>query len=103
MFDSSRYNLSNPAITDDIGLNNLTRMLPMTPGTFAGGMYFSGISGTKIQGQLTNDIYQPTRKERDKSAFKKILAGAGIIAATILSYKGGKKVIQFIKKLFHKN
>lgn len=102
MFNSSSYNLSNPAMTEDIGINNLNRMLPMAPATFAGGTYFQGITGTKINGRLTNDIYQPSRKERDKAMFKKILAGAGILTAAVLCYKGGKKIVNFIKNLFNK-
>ena len=34
MFDSSQYNLSHPALTEDIGYANLNRMLPMAPSTF---------------------------------------------------------------------
>lgn len=99
MFDSSSYNLSNPAFTDDIGMSNMNRMLPMAPATFAGGTYFQGITGTRINGKLSNDIYQPTRKQRDKSIFKKILLGAGVIAASVLCFKGGKKAVKWIKNL----
>lgn len=108
MVDSSvQYGLTNPAFTDDIGLKNLDKMLPMAPGTFYGGIgYIPGVtgtmSGTRIQGQLSNDIYQPTRKERDKSMFKKILAGTGIIIASVLCFKGAKKVVNLIKNMFHK-
>ncbi len=106
MFNSSSYNLSNPGLTEDIGTNNLNRMLPMPPFTFAGGTFYPGISGTmngtRIKGNLDNDLYQPTRKERDKSIIKKVLAGTGLLAAGILCFKGGKKIVQFIKNLFQK-
>lgn len=103
---SAQYGLTNPAFTEDIGLSNLDKMLPMAPASFGGMGYIPGItgtmSGTKIKGQLTNDIYQPTRKEQDKSLFKKLFATAGIIIAGVLCYKGAKKIIPAIKNLFQK-
>lgn len=101
---SAQYGLTNPAFTEDIGLSNLDKMLPMAPASFGGMGYIPGItgtmSGTKIKGQLTNDIYQPTRKERDKSLFKKLFATAGIIIAGVLCYKGAKKSYQQSKIYF---
>ena len=96
---SSMYNLSNPALNDDIGLNNLDKTLPMAPSTFYGSNEMSWIS---MRGQLSQDTFQPSRKEKDKSIFKKILLGAGIIGAGILTFKGGKKVFGLIKKGFTK-
>lgn len=100
--DSSMYNLSNPALNDDIGLNNLNRMLPMAPPTFVGGSYLPNINGSKVLGQLDNDIYQPTRKERDEKTFKRILVTTGTIIAAVLCFKGGKKIWNALKNLFHK-
>jgi hypothetical protein len=37
MFDSVKYNLTNPAFTEDIGEANMDRMLPMAPSTVYGG------------------------------------------------------------------
>lgn len=108
MVDTSvQYNLTNPAFTDDIGLSNLHTMLPMAPATFGGsGGFIPGVtgsmSGTRIQGQLSNDIYQPTRKERDKAIFKKLLIAAGAITAGVLCFKGGKKLAKCIQNLFQK-
>lgn len=103
MFNSSSYNLSNPGLTEDIGINNLNRMLPFT---FAGGSFYPGITGTmngtRINGHLDNDLYQPTRKERDKSIIKKILVGTGLLAAGVLCFKGCKKAVHFVKNMFHK-
>lgn len=103
MFDnSSMYNLSNPALHDDIGLNNLNTMLPMAPPTFLGGSYLPNVNGAKVLGQLDNDIYQPTRKERDKKTFKNILVTVGAVIAGVLCFKGGKKIVNVLKNLFHK-
>lgn len=106
MENSASYNLTNPAFTEDIGLSNLNRMLPMAPASFGAGMYVPGItgtmSGTRINGHLTNDIYQPTRKQRDIANFKKIFIAAGAVIAGVLCFKGGKKIFKGITNLFDK-
>jgi len=107
MIDSSvKYNLTNPAFTEDIGEASMGKMLPMAPSSFAGGSFIPGVtgsmSGTKIQGTLNEDTFGPSRKEKDKSIIKKLLIGAAAIAGGFLCFKGGKKAWAGIKSLCSK-
>lgn len=104
MFDSSMYGLSNPALTEDIGLANLNRTLPM-----AGG-YFPGITGTmdnvKLRGPLSSDTLENTQKQKDKKTWKTILTVAGLTILGAFGFKYGKKGISAcwdgLKNLFSK-
>ena len=53
---SSMYNLSNPALNDDIGLNCLNKSLPITPNGFDGEPYVPDkiIMTKKMQHLLIN-------------------------------------------------
>ncbi len=108
MFDSSMYNLSNPMMTEDIGLANLDRTLPMAPGFLCG--YVPGITGSmdniKLQGPLTNDELLITQKQKDKKAWKTVFSIAGLALAVGLGVKYGKKGLSAcwnaIKNVFSK-
>ena len=50
---SSMYNLSNPALNDDIGLNCLNKSLPITPNGFDGEPYVPDMAGVKLQDQVS--------------------------------------------------
>lgn len=98
MFDSVKYNLTNPAFTEDIGEANMDRMLPMAPATFAGGgMYFPGITGTMnnvtIRGNLTHDkVELESQKDKDNKAWKNVFKVAGVAVGGLLCWKFGKKL-----------
>lgn len=99
------YNLSNPALNNDLGLANLDRMMP-NPVTSFGIGFIPGVTGTmsdvKMQGSLKDDKFQMTRKEKDSNNIKKGLAFAGIITAGVLCFKGGKKILKGIGNIFKK-
>ncbi len=104
MFDSSMYGLSNPALTEDIGLANLNRMLPM-----AGG-YIPSVTGTmdnvRLRGPLSDDAFEMTQKKKDKKTLKTILTVAGLTVLGFFGFKYGKKGISAcwngLKNLFSK-
>lgn len=104
--NSAMYNLTNPALTEDICESYFGKMMPMPPASFGGGSYIPGVTGTmngtRIQGSLKKDTYEKTRHEKDMSVIKKLLIGAAAIGAGILCFKGGKKVVAGIKNLFTK-
>ena len=107
MFDSSMYGLSNPALTEDIGLANLNRTLPMAPGF---GNSIPGVTGTmdnvKLRGPLSNDVLEKTQKEKDKQTWKTIFTVGGLTILGALGLKFGKKGISAvwngIKNMFSK-
>lgn len=108
MFDSVKYNLTNPALTDDIGesLGTGTTM-PMAPSTMDGsGMYFPGITGSMngitIQGNLKGDKVELSQKEKDSKTWKNIFKGVAAIGGCVLLWKGGKKIAPKLKSGFSK-
>lgn len=108
MFDSVKYNLTNPALTDDIGESLGTgTTIPMAPSTMDGsGMYFPGITGSMngitIQGNLKGDKVELSQKEKDGKTWKNIFKGAAAIGGGVLLWKGGKKVAPKVKSGFSK-
>lgn len=64
---SSMYNLSNPALNDDIGLNCLNKSLPITPNGFDGEPYVPDMAGVKLQDQVSKDTFD---KSSDKTQDK---------------------------------
>lgn len=98
MFDSVKYNLSNPAFTEDIGEANMNRMLPMSPATFDGsGMYFPGITGTMsnvtMRGALNHDkVELESQKDKDKRVWKNIFKIGALIVGGAIGWKYGKKL-----------
>ena len=98
MFDSVKYNLSNPAFTEDIGEANMNRMPPMSPATFDGsGMYFPGITGSMsnvtMRGILNHDKVEfESQKDKDKRAWKNAFKIIGLAVGGVLCWKFGKKL-----------
>lgn len=109
MFDSSQYNLSHPAMTEDIGYANLNRMLPPAPYTFGGSMGFiPGVTGTMngitMRGSLLGDKVEiESQKEKDKKTWKTVFKIAALGVGGLLCWKYGKtglaKVWNGIKNL----
>lgn len=102
MFDSVKYNLTNPALTDDIGESFGTKQMPMAPSTMDGsGMYFPGITGSMngitIQGNLKGDKVELSQKEKDSKMWKNIFKGVGAIGGGVLLWKGGKRFAPKVK------
>lgn len=104
--NSAMYNLTNPALTEDICESYFGQMMPMPSASFGGGTYIPGVTGTmngtKIQGNIKRDTYEKPKQEKDMSIMKKFLIGAAAIGAGLLCFKGGKKVVAGIKNLFAK-
>jgi hypothetical protein len=95
MFDSVKYNLTNPAFTEDIGEANMDRMLPMAPSTvYGGGMYFpSSMGNMSIVTPLESDKVEiQSKKTKSKKTIETILTIAGVGALCVLGLKYGKKV-----------
>lgn len=117
---SSMYNLSNPALNDDIGLNCLNKSLPITPNGFEGEPYVPDMAGVKLQDQVTKDTFDKSGKTQDKdnndkkdatssdkqsksSTVKKALIGGGIATISgILAFKNRGKIMSVTKNLLKK-
>ena len=99
MLDSSLYNLSNPALNDDIGQTYIGKILPYNPIGFG---TVGNYNSPQLKGALQKDTAEITRKQKDKNNFKKILLGIGLIAAGIFTFKGGKKVFKWLGIQFAK-
>lgn len=117
---SSMYNLSNPALNDDIGLNCLNKSLPITPNGFDGEPYVPDMAGVKLQDQVTKDTFDKSGKTQDKdnndkkdatssdkqsksSTVKKALIGGGIATISgILAFKNRGKIMSVTKNLLKK-
>ena len=107
MFESSIYGLSNPALTEDIGMANLNRMFPIPVGACC---YIPGVSDcrneVRLQGPLSNDTLTVTQKEKDKKTWKTILIVGGLTLACTFGFKhiknGAIKCWNGLKNLFGK-
>lgn len=123
---SSMYNLSNPALNDDIGLNCLNKSLPITPNGFDGEPYVPDMAGVKLQDQVPKDTFDKSGKTQDKdkdkdkdnndkkdatssdkqsksSTVKKALIGGGIATISgILAFKNRGKIMSVTKNLLKK-
>lgn len=117
---SSMYNLSNPALNDDIGLNCLNKSLPITPNGFDGEPYVPDMAGVKLQDQVSKDTFDKSGKTQDKdnndkkdatssdkqsksSTVKKALIGGGIATISgILAFKNRGKIMSVTKNLLKK-
>ena len=111
LFDSSEYNLSNPAFTEDIGKSYGFNPIPMPQNCYFGGMgYIPGITGSmdniNLRGPLKSDVADISRREKDKKIWSGIFKGAALIGVGLLTYKFGKKIFSFcadkLKHLFKK-
>ena len=100
--NSYMYNLSNPALNNDLGLAFLDKTIPNPVNSF----YTPGITGSmsdvNMQGHLKEDKFEPTRQQKDSKNWKKLFAIVGLGIAGIFAFKGGKKVSGKIKDLFNK-
>lgn len=117
---SSMYNLSNPSLNDDIGLNCLNKSLPITPNGFEGEPYIPDMAGVKLQDQVSKDTFDKSGKTQDKdnndkkdatssdkqsksSTVKKALIGGGIATISgILAFKNRGKIMSVTKNLLKK-
>lgn len=103
MDESIRYNLRNPAFTDDIGYSMINRMYPGVIDPLTGTVN-SQIGDVNINlGQPQQDSYENTQKSADKEKFKKILIYGAGIALLIFGFKKGKALINLVKGLFSKS
>ncbi len=96
MFDSVKYNLTNPAFTDDIGEANMHRMLPGAP-SWLGGGFIPGVTGTMngvtMMGSLAGDRVEiKTQREKDKKIWATVFKGAALVVGGALCWKYGKKL-----------
>jgi hypothetical protein len=91
MFDSVKYNLTNPVFTEDIGEASLNRMFPSTnPNIYNDDMDFGNLS---MQSPLDADKVEfQSKKKSHKKTWKTVLIIAGTIALGLLGFKYGKKV-----------
>ena len=111
-FNSSEYNLSNPAFTEDIGRSFGFNPMPMPQYNYLGGLgYIPGITGTMdnviLRGPLKSDIADIPRREKDKKIWTSVFKAIALVGAGLLTYKFGKKIFSFcadkLKHLFKKN
>lgn len=100
--NSYMYNLSNPALNNDLGLAFLDKTIPNPVNSF----YTPGITGSmsdvNMQGHLKEDKFEPTRQQKDSKNWKKLFAIVGLGIAGVFAFKGGKKVFGKMKDLFNK-
>lgn len=100
--NSYMYNLSNPALNNDLGLAFLDKTIPNPMNSF----YTPGITGSmsdvNMQGHLKEDKFEPTRQQKDSKNWKKLFAIVGLGIAGVFAFKGGKKVFGKMKDLFNK-
>lgn len=100
--NSYMYNLSNPALKNDLGLAFLDKTIPNPMNFF----YTPGITGSmsdvNMQGHLKEDKFEPTRQQKDSKNWKKLFAIVGLGIAGVFAFKGGKKVFGKMKDLFNK-
>lgn len=100
--NSYMYNLSNPALNNDLGLAFLDKTIPNPMNSF----YTPGITGSmsdvNMQGHLKEDKFEPTRQQKDSKNWKKLFAIVGLGITGVFAFKGGKKVFGKMKDLFNK-
>lgn len=100
--NSYMYNLSNPALNNDLGLAFLDKTIPNPMNSF----YTPGITGSmsdvNMQGHLKEDKFEPTKQQKDSKNWKKLFAIVGLGIAGVFAFKGGKKVFGKMKDLFNK-
>lgn len=119
---SNMYNLSNPALNDDIGLNCLNKSLPITSSGFDGEPYVPDMAGVKLQDQVSKDTFDKSNKVNDKknnndssaneqastnknksSTTKKALIGGGIATiGGVLAFKNKTRILNAAKSILKK-
>lgn len=100
--NSYMYNLSNPALNNDLGLAFLDKTIPNPVNSFYTPRITGSMSDVNMQGHLKEDKFEPTRQQKDSKNWKKLFAIVGLGIAGIFAFKGGKKVFGKIKDLFNK-
>lgn len=100
MDESIRYNLRNPAFSDDIGYSMINRMYPgmVNPITGAPDLQIGNVNINV--GQPQEDTYENSQKSKDNDKIKKLLVGVGGLALAIFGFKKGKLIVNFVKGLF---
>lgn len=100
MDESIRYNLRNPAFSEDICTSQINRMFPCVQDS---GYNISGMpTGVNFNnGQPTTDKYQP-RSQKDKALIKKLLIGAGILALGGFAFGTVKGLFSSAKTILEK-
>ncbi len=100
MDESIKYNLRNPAFTDDIGYSMINRMYPTSINPMSGTID-NQLGDVKLNnGQPEQDSYQKTKRDSDKEIFKKLLIGGAAVVLAIFGFKKGKSLLSKIKGLF---
>ena len=100
MDESIKYNLRNPAFTDDIGYSMINRMYPSSVNPMSGTID-NQLGDVKLNnGQPEQDSFQKTKRDSDKEIFKKLLLGGAAVILAIFGFKKGKSLISKLKGLF---
>ena len=100
--NSYMYNLSNPALNNDLGLAFLDKTIPNPMNSFYTPGITDSMSDVNMQGHLKEDKFEPTRQQKDSKNWKKLFAIVGLGIAGVFAFKGGKKVFGKMKDLFNK-
>lgn len=100
--NSYMYNLSNPALNNDLGLAFLDKTIPNPMNSFYTPEITGSMSDVNMQGHLKEDKFEPTRQQKDSKNWKKLFAIVGLGIAGVFAFKGGKKVFGKMKDLFNK-
>jgi hypothetical protein len=90
MFDSVKYNLTNPVFTEDIGEANLNKMFPVSSSNMYG--EDMDLGNLSMQSPLDADKVEiQSKKKSNKKTWKTVLIIAGIGILGFLGFKYGKK------------
>lgn len=95
--NSYMYNLSNPALNNDLGLAFLDKTIPNPVDSW----YTPGITGSmsnvNMQGHLKEDKFEPTRQQKDSKNWKKLFAIVGLGIAVVFAFRAVKKFSMLLK------
>lgn len=102
MDDSIKFNLRNPALTDDIGYSMINRMYPGTVNPITGTIDNSLGDVNFNNGQPAEDMFKQSQKDADKQKFSKLLVGAVAVIAALFVFKKSSKLSNFASGLLKK-
>lgn len=104
MADTTIFGITHPVLSADISESFIGKQVPVPQYGFYGNYYgTSGVLGTpNMNGKLNTDKVEISKKTKDKRFLKKLIVTAAIIAGSILTFKGGKKLFSKIGSLFKK-